>query len=128
MLEHTAKDSPEDARSVYILRSDGPSIVSVEDHPMIRPICVISHILCGLEVFWISAGREAHSMQIPEFIGCNAESAAHFSKHTGPRRGHAVEYFFTRITFVYIGVLETPNYPFRVFTNSNDATYFLFKR
>ena len=38
MLEHTAKDGPEDAslkhaQSVCILRSDGPGFVSLEDHP-----------------------------------------------------------------------------------------------
>ena len=38
MLEHTAKDGPEDAsslkhaQSVYILCSDGPGLVSIEDH------------------------------------------------------------------------------------------------
>ena len=39
-----------------------------------------------------------------------------FLEHTVPRREHAVAYFFTRITFVYISVLEIPNYPFRIFT------------
>ena len=28
--------------------------------------------------------------------------------------------FFTRISFVYIGVLETPNYPLRVFTKKDN--------
>ena len=63
MLEHTAKDGPNDAslkhaQSVCILRSDGPGLVSNREPPG-ESMCDISHISCELEVFRISTVGEA---------------------------------------------------------------------
>ena len=56
------------------------------------------------------------TLMIPEFIGGNAEFAAHFSNTLVRAEDMRSNIFFTRITFVYISVLETPNYSIHIFT------------
>ena len=61
MLEHIAKDSPEDALLKHGA-SLGWSRIRVRRGPPGESIYDIPHISCGIEVFWISAVGEAHSM------------------------------------------------------------------
>ena len=64
MLEHTSKDSPEDAqtRSKCLHPPFAWFKTRVHSGPPGESMCDLSHISCGPQAFWILPDRQSHSM------------------------------------------------------------------